>query len=96
MTALRKRMVEDMQLRCFAQKTQEAYLRAVRQTELFDQVPAAVWQQDWVVHCQPVDDGQATLKYLAPYIFRVALYNRRILNAQKTGRSPSNTPTGDR
>jgi hypothetical protein len=55
---------------------------ALRQTELYDQVPAAVWQQDWVVHCLPVGDGQAALKYLAPYIFRVALCNRRILQAE--------------
>jgi hypothetical protein len=32
-----------------------------------------------VVHCQPVGNGEAALKYLAPYIFRVALNNNRIL-----------------
>jgi hypothetical protein len=32
-----------------------------------------------VVHCKPVGDGVAALKYLAPYIFRVAISNRRIL-----------------
>ncbi len=31
MTALRERMIEDLQLHGFAEKTQEAYLRAVRQ-----------------------------------------------------------------
>jgi putative transposase len=43
------------------------------------QVPPQVWRQAWVVHCQPVGSGQAALKYLAPYIFRVALSNNRIL-----------------
>ena len=38
-----------------------------------------MWQQDWVVHCQPVGSGQHALKYLAPYIFRVAIGNKRIL-----------------
>jgi hypothetical protein len=52
---------------------------ALRNTEWFDQVPKEVWSQDWVVHCQPVGNGVAALKYLAPYIFRVALTNRRIL-----------------
>jgi hypothetical protein len=52
---------------------------ALKKADLFDRVPAAVWQQDWVVHCQPVGKGQAALKYLAPYIFRVAISNRRIL-----------------
>jgi hypothetical protein len=55
---------------------------ALRQTELFSEVPADVWTQDWVVHCQPVGNGAAALKYLAPYIFRVAISNRRILSLQ--------------
>ncbi len=51
----------------------------LHQTDLFDQVPAALWQQDWVVHCQPVGNGRAALKYLAPYVFRVALSNNRLV-----------------
>jgi hypothetical protein len=47
---------------------------------LLEQVPASVWRQEWVVHCQAVGNGEAALKYLAPYIFRVALSNKRILN----------------
>lgn len=50
----------------------------LRKTDWFAQVPGEVWTQDWVVHCQPVGSGVAALKYLAPYIFRVALSNRRI------------------
>lgn len=52
---------------------------ALRQTPLFSSVPSSVWRGDWVVHSQPVGQGQAALKYLAPYIFRVALSNRRIV-----------------
>jgi len=52
---------------------------ALKQTPLFDQVPRSVWQQSWVVHCKPVGDGKTALRYLAPYIFRVAISNRRIL-----------------
>lgn len=52
------------------------------QVGLLNRVPASVWQQEWVVHCQPVGTGQAALKYLAPYVFRVALSNRRILKCQ--------------
>jgi hypothetical protein len=55
---------------------------ALSQAGLLDQVPASVWRQDWVVHCQPVGRGQAALKYLAPYVFRVALSNRRILKCE--------------
>jgi hypothetical protein len=52
---------------------------ALRQALLFDLVPASVWRQPWVVHCQPVGHGLTALKYLAPYIFRVAISNNRIL-----------------
>jgi len=54
----------------------------LRKTDLFAQVPPEVWQQDWVVHCQPVGDGGTALKYLAPYVFRVAISNRRILGLE--------------
>jgi Putative transposase/Transposase zinc-binding domain len=52
---------------------------ALRQTPYCDAIAADVWQQDWVVDCRPVGRGEAALKYLAPYIFRVALSNNRIL-----------------
>jgi hypothetical protein len=47
--------------------------------DCFVQIPVTVWQQPWVVHCQPVGYGQHALRYLAPYIFRVAISNNRIL-----------------
>jgi hypothetical protein len=49
---------------------------------LLDQIDAAVWQQPWVVHSQAVGDGRASLKYLAPYVFRVAISDRRIVSCE--------------
>jgi len=58
-------------------------LRAgLRKAGLLDQIPAAAWRQDWVVDCRSVGRGQTALKYLAPYIFRVALSNKRIVSVQ--------------
>lgn len=51
---------------------------ALKQTELFAQVPAQLWQKDWVVHSEPAGSGQQAFQYLAPYIFRVAISNNRI------------------
>jgi len=51
---------------------------ALKKTDLFDSVPADVWKKDWVVHCKPVGNGDSALKYLAPYIYRVAITNNRI------------------
>ena len=47
--------------------------------KLFQQIPPMVWQKKWVVHCKPVGNGNAVLKYFAPYVFRVAISNERIL-----------------
>jgi Putative transposase len=46
---------------------------------LYDQVPKAVWKKNWVVDIEAVGSGQEALKYLTPYIFRVALSNKNIL-----------------
>jgi len=54
---------------------------ALKQADLFKLVPQA-WQKDWVVHCEAVGSGQAALKYLAPYIFRVALSNKRLVKSE--------------
>jgi hypothetical protein len=50
----------------------------LKKTELFSLVDAQVWRQAWVVHSEPVGSGEAAFKYLAPYIFRVALSNNRL------------------
>jgi hypothetical protein len=55
---------------------------ALEKTDLYEQVPESVWHKEWVVHCQAVGSGEAALKYLAPYIFRIALSNRRIVKVE--------------
>lgn len=54
----------------------------IEQAKLFDQIPNAVWQIAWNVNCQAVGSSQATLKYLAPYVFKVAISNSRIVGVQ--------------
>ena len=51
----------------------------LKNANLFNQVASKVWRQDWVVDILPVGSGEAALKYLAPYIFRVAISNKNIL-----------------
>lgn len=51
----------------------------LKKTELFDPVEARVWTKAWVVHSQPVGNAATAFQYLAPYIFRVAISNHRIL-----------------
>jgi hypothetical protein len=53
---------------------------ALRETDGFAAIPASAWDQDWVVHCQPVGNGLKAFNYLAPYIFRVAISNSRLIS----------------
>jgi len=54
----------------------------MKQAKLFDQIPPELWQIAWNVNCQAVGSSQATLKYLAPYVFKVAISNSRIVGVQ--------------
>jgi hypothetical protein len=54
----------------------------LQKTDLFPRVDESVWNKDWVVHCEPVGTGKEAFKYLAPYIFRVAISNNRILKLE--------------
>ena len=38
-----------------------------------------VWRTDWVVNIKSVGKGRKALEYLARYIFRVAISNKRII-----------------
>jgi hypothetical protein len=55
----------------------------LKQTGLYNIVDTKVWRTDWVVNIKPVGDGRAALKYLAPYIMRVALSNKNILSLKE-------------
>jgi hypothetical protein len=46
---------------------------------LHEQIPEVVWRQNWVVNCKAVGDGSKALRYLAAYVYRVAITNRRIV-----------------
>jgi Putative transposase/Transposase zinc-binding domain len=52
---------------------------ALGRAGVLSEVDPAVWRQAWVVHSKAVGDGRASLKYLAPYVFRVAISDRRIV-----------------
>ena len=56
---------EAAAFRIYRQKMREA-LRAVG---LEKNVDPSVWHRFWSVDVEPVHDGRAVLKYLAPYVF---------------------------
>ena len=54
----------------------------LKKTDLFLLVDPQVWSKSWVVDCEPVGSGEEAFRYLAPYIFRVAITNNRILGLE--------------
>ena len=53
--------------------------------ELLEQIPDKVWNQPWCSYSKPYGKGQdAVLNYLARYVFRVALTNRRLMAMDET------------
>ena len=76
MTPLRRRMIEDMQLRGLSEKTQEAYVRAVRQlAEHYGKSPQHIGDEElrqYFLHL-------ANVKQLSPSTIQVALYGIRFL-----------------
>lgn len=69
---------------------------ALHKTEVRTEVPPHLWGQDWVVHSQVVGNGQAALKYLARYIFRVAISNQRIIKVAEGKVTFRYTPSGSK
>jgi len=56
-----------------------AFRDAMQRDGLLDLIPEEVWQQSWVVHSKPVGNAAHTLRYLARYVFKVAISNARIM-----------------
>ena len=49
---------------------------------LLSQIPANVWKIDWNVNSQAVGSSNSSIKYLAPYIFKVAISDHRIVKVK--------------
>jgi hypothetical protein len=78
---------------------------ALKRAGYFNRIKPNVWAQKWNVDCRPVGRGIHAFKYLAPYIFRVAISNKRIVhvdekdvtfayNNSKTGKTQRRTIAG--
>ena len=66
----------------------------LRRNGLYEQVPAEAWCGKWVVDIRPVGNGHAVLKYLAPYIYRVAISDNRIEAIDDRSVTYRYTPSG--
>ena len=55
------------------------FKRQMKNHNLYSQIPDQVWQQSFNVDCQPVGSSERSIKYLAPYVFKVAISDYRIV-----------------
>jgi hypothetical protein len=69
---------------------------ALRECELYESVPATAWSKKFVVDIKPVGDGAAVLKYLAPYVQRVAISDKRIVGCDESSVTYRVTPSKSR
>jgi len=49
---------------------------------LVDRISPDVWKLDWNVNIQAVGTAEQTIKYLAPYVFKVAISDHRIVKVE--------------
>lgn len=68
---------------------------AMREAGLLEAIDPDVWKQNWVVDVEAVGDGRATLKYLAPYVYRAAISNNRIEAVDESSVTYKVKPTGE-
>jgi hypothetical protein len=55
---------------------------ALHDAGLLHHIPNEVWNAPWIVNIQAVGSSEQTLGYLAPYVFKVAISNSRILKIE--------------
>jgi len=58
------------------------FLDCLDASGLADEARQAAGHKKWVVHSKAVGDGRQALRYLAPYVYRVAISNGRVVNCE--------------
>lgn len=71
------------------------FVEEIRAAGLYDEMPYGVLKFDWVVNIKPVGSGEAVLKYLAPYVYRVAISDNRIVSVDDSGVRYKVKPSGE-
>jgi hypothetical protein len=61
---------------------QAKFKHEMHKAELVSKIPKGAWETDWNVNCKPVATQEHCLEYLAPYVFRVAMANSRIVKVK--------------
>jgi Putative transposase len=79
-----------------SQVYRQKFREALRAADLEQNVDPAVWHRWWEVNVKPVGNGQAVLKYLALYVYRVAISDSRVVDCDETSVTFRFRPTKSR
>ncbi len=74
----------------------KCFVEEIRKAGLYKALPDGVLKKNWVVDIKPVGDGKSVLKYLAPYIYRVAISDSRIVTVDEESVTYRITPSGSK
>lgn len=58
------------------------FCQEMKKTGLLSQIPSSVWKLDWNVNSQAMGSSESSIKYLAPYVFKVAISDHRIVKVE--------------
>ena len=58
------------------------FCNAMKKAGLLNQINPKVWRAGWNVNSQAVGESHTSLKYLAPYVFKIAISDSRILKVE--------------
>lgn len=60
----------------------EKFRDEMKKAGLFSSIPSEVWKLEWNINCQAIGSSEQCLKYLAPYVFKVAISDSRIVKVE--------------
>ena len=58
------------------------FIDEMKKNGLYSKAPSNAWDKDWNINVQAVGNGEQSVKYLAPYVFKVAISDSRIIKVE--------------
>ena len=54
----------------------------MKKTSLYASISSEVWKLEWNINCQAIGSSEQSVKYLAAYVFKVAISDGRIVKVE--------------
>jgi hypothetical protein len=60
----------------------EKFRDEMKKTSFYASIPTEVWKLEWNINCQAIGSSEQSVKYLAAYVFKVAISDSRIVKVK--------------